>query len=67
MAGRQSRDGWRGGTRSEQLEFTVTRLLCVLDSVAELVKLGLHGESPLLVVDGPAKVADEPVHFKGVQ
>ena len=28
-----------GGIRSEQLELAVTRLLCVLDSVAELVKL----------------------------
>ena len=56
-----------GGIGSEHVEFTVARLLCVLDSVAELIKLRLHGEPALLVVDGPAKVSDEQVHFIDVQ
>jgi hypothetical protein len=48
---------------SEHLQLAVARLLRVLDAVAEVIQLGLHGEPAFLVIDRTAEIAVQPVHF----
>ena len=55
------------GIGSEHFEFAIAGLLGVLDAIAKIIELGLHSEPAFLVIDGPAKVSDEPVHFVFVE
>jgi hypothetical protein len=38
-------------------------LLRVFNPTAEFVKLKLHASPTFFVIDGPAEVSDQPVHF----